>query len=163
MQSFTFTVPYCTLTLCFSRTSDRLKCILSGGDLLSIVLSLLCVFWTEEWSLFLCGSSGCPGQGGCLGPQTLCLVAVPLAGLAIVLSLLSFVLLPSPPLSPLPMSSFFSAGVEKEALSIPHNGRTALLFIYPFLCLFIYSPGYFWSAVNCAQKKWFNNNGLIIT
>ncbi len=37
-----------------------IKCVLSGGDLPSIVLCLSCVFWTEEWSLFLCGSFGCP-------------------------------------------------------------------------------------------------------
>lgn len=37
-----------------------IKCVLSWVNHLSIVLSLSCVFWREEWSLFLCGSFGCP-------------------------------------------------------------------------------------------------------
>lgn len=34
MQSFTFTVPYCTLTLCFSRTSSNVFCLEGISSLL---------------------------------------------------------------------------------------------------------------------------------
>lgn len=36
---------------------------LHSSPLVSIVLPLSCVFLTEQWSLFLCGSSGFPGAG----------------------------------------------------------------------------------------------------
>ncbi len=140
-------ITLCTLTLCFCRTSDTLshqmRSLWRGSPLYCVCVLDRGVKPLPVWLFWLS-----PGQGGCRGRQTLCLAAVPLSGLAIVQTLLAFVLLPSPPLSPLPAPSFFSAGVEKEAPSIPHNGRTTLLFIYPFLRLFIYSPGYFWSAVD---------------
>lgn len=91
MQSFTFTVPYCTLTLCFSRTSDRLKCILSGGGSpLYCSLPVVCVldrgvkplpvwlFWLPRAgrlsrpadSLSRCSSTGRPCH--CSIPTLLC-------------------------------------------------------------------------------------------
>lgn len=81
----------------------------------SIVLPLSCVFWPEQWSLFLCGSSGFPGAGRlsraadslsrCSSTGRPCHCSDP-------------PLLCPAPLStslPLPASSFFSAGVEEEA------------------------------------------------
>ncbi len=99
-------ITLCTLTLCFCRTSDTLShqmCSLWRGSPLYCVCVLdrgvkplpVWLFWLS------------PGQGGCRGQQTLCLAAVPLSGLAIVQTLLAFVLLPSPPLSPLPAPSIF--------------------------------------------------------
>ncbi len=139
-------ITLCTLTLCFCRTSDTLShqmCSLWRGSPLYCV----CVL-DREWSLFLCGSFGCPRGRAAVAASRL---SVSLQFHCPALLLFK----PSSPLScsPLHLSLHsqrppFSAGVEKEAPSIPHNGRTTLLFIYPFLRSFIYSPGYFWSAVD---------------
>lgn len=129
------------------RIHPVIKWVLSGGDLLSIVLCLLCVFWTEEWSLFLCGSFGCPRGRAAVAATRL---SVSLQFHCPALPLFK----PSSPLSCSPLHLSLHSQRPPFSLQVlrrkppRYHTMAEQPYLYQFLHLFIYSPGYFWSAVD---------------